>query len=341
MHETVSFALLGTGSVAELHGRALNAVADTGARLVAVGHYDPERAREPDARFGVPCLTEEELIAREDIDVISICTPSGQHARQAIMAARTGKHVLVEKPMALSLEDINMMIEACERAEVKLGVTLQRRTEEPFSTLGDTIEAGELGRLISGLVTVPYYRTPEYYDQAPWRGTREMDGGALMNQGIHLLDLLVWFMGDPISALASARTLVHDIEAEDTIATTLSFSGGEIATVNATTAAVPGFPHRIEVYGTQGGVQIEGEMIKRWETRHEVAASDGPTILPGRSIWEAGAGRDPIALSTEGHARIYRDFVQAILENREPLVNGREGRRSVAAVRMIYDSAGL
>lgn len=177
----MGFAILGTDSIAELHRRALSSAADTGARLVGVGHYDPERAEALSREFGVPCLTEEELLEHEDVDVISICTPSGQHARQAIAAARAGKHVLVEKPMALSLKDADMVIEACERSKVKLGVTLQRRAQEPFKTLGATVEAGKLGRLITGSVTVPYYRPQKYYEQASWRGTWKMDGGALMN----------------------------------------------------------------------------------------------------------------------------------------------------------------
>lgn len=341
MHKPTSFAILGAGSVAKLHRQALISITDIGATLVAVAHYNTERADELSAEFGVPCLTERELLEREDIDVISICTPSGQHARQAIAAARAGKHVLVEKPMALSLEDADTMIEACERAEVKLGVTLQRRAEEPFKTLGATVEAGKLGHIISGSVTVPYYRSQEYYEQAPWRGTWEMDGGVLMNQGIHLVDLLVWCMGDPISALAFAGKLAHDIEAEDTIAATLSFPGGAVASVNATTAAAPGFPHSIEVYGARGGIQIEGEAVKRWEMVEDTAISDKPPVKLGEGAEEVGAGRNPMALSTEGHAGIYRDFVQAIWEDRESLISGVEGRRSLSTVLMIYRSAGL
>lgn len=337
MHETIGFAILGIGSVAKLHRQALISAADIGARLVAVGHYAPERVQDLSVGFGVPCMSEEELLEREDVDVVSICTPSGQHARQAISAARAGKHVLVEKPMALSLKDADMMIQACKEAKVKLGVTLQRRAEEPFKKLKATIAAGGLGRIVTGSVIVPYYRSQEYYEQAPWRGTREMDGGALMNQGIHFVDVLVWCMGDPISALASAQTRAHDIEAEDTIAATLSFPGGAVATINVTTAAAPGFPHRIELYGTNGGIQIEGEAIKRWET----AAPDKPLTVPDGEVEGAGAGHDPMSLSTEGHARIYRDFVQAIRGDWLPLIDGKEGRRSLSAALMIYGSAGL
>jgi predicted dehydrogenase len=229
------------------------------------------------------------------------------------------------------------MIEACESANVKLGVTLQRRAEEPFRSLREAVAAGELGRLVCGSVTVPYYRPQDYYDSAAWRGTREMDGGALMNQGIHLVDLLVWCMGDPVSAAAVAGTLVHDMESEDTISAALSFSGGEVASVSATTAASPGFPHRIEVYGTAGGIQIEGEKIVRWETTGQVSKTEEDADMPG----DAGSGRDPMALSVDGHASVYRDFVGAIREDRHPAISGEEGRRSLSAVLMMYQSAGL
>lgn len=341
MDSTVGFGILGTGSIAGLHRQALLSADDDSARLVALGHYAPERVQQLQEEFGVPCLTEEELLAREDIDAVSICTPSGQHARQAVAAARAGKHVLVEKPMALTLQDADTMIEACDRANVRLGVTLQRRTEEPFRSLGAAVEAGELGKLLAGSVTVPYYRSQEYYDQAAWRGTREMDGGALMNQGIHFLDLLVWYMGDPVSALSYARTLVHDIEAEDTLAATLSFPGGALATINATTAAAPGFPHRIEIYGTRGGVQVEGETIKRWDTASGEASTFRASLAAVESAAETGAGSSPTSLSIEGHAKVYQDFVRAIREDRALLVDGREGRRSLAAVLMIYANAGL
>lgn len=332
--EETRFAILGTGGVAGLHRDAIASVADAGARLVAVGHHDPERSREEAERFGVPCVTGEELLEREDVDVICVCTPSGQHAQQAIAAARAGKHVLVEKPMALTLEDADAMISACREAGVKLGVTLQRRAEEPFKSLKAAVDSGALGRLTLGSVSVPYHRPQDYYDQAPWRGTPQMDGGALMNQGIHLLDLLVWYLGDPLSVSASAGTLLHEMESEDTLVAALSFPGGALATVDATTTAVPGFPHRVEVYGSEGGVQVEGETALRWETSAPEAPATG---APGA----AGAGRDPKSLSVEGHAGLYRDFVRAIREDRPPLVSGEEGRRSLSAVLKIYAAAGL
>ena len=336
----VGFGILGVGMVADYHRQAIAANADLGARLVAVGHYNPARFPEIQTRFGVPCFTQEELFAHPDVDVVCICTPSGQHAAQAIAAAQAGKHVLVEKPMALSLADADAMIAACEQAKVKLGVVLQRRAEPLFRRIYDAIQAGDLGELTLGVVTIPYHRPQSYYAQAAWRGTWAMDGGGvLMNQGIHLVDLLIWYMGDPLHVQAYADTLHRDIEVEDTLVATLRFPNGAMATITATTTANPGFPHRVEVYGTSGGIQVEGEAVRRWTLAEpEKAAVAPPEISPSA---EAGAGADPRGIAPTGHIAIFRDFIQALRADRPPLVDGAEGRRSVATVLAIYQAAGI
>ena len=336
-HQPVRFALLGTGVVADFHRQAIRANAAVGAELAAVAHYDPAQFDRLAAHFGVPCLSEEDVLRRDGVDAVVLCTPSGQHAEQAVRAARAGKHVLVEKPMALSLEDADRMIEACEEADVRLGVVFQRRTEATFREVRAAIEEGALGQLTLGLITLPYVRDAAYYASADWRGTWALDGGGvLMNQGIHLVDLLVWFLGDPEAVKAQAETLQHQIEVEDTLAATLKLTSGALATITATTTAAPGFPHRIEVYGTEGGIQIEGEAVTRWtsvEGGEQAETSGAPS--------EAGSGGDPRGIALEGHTGIIRDFVEAIREGRPPLVDGREGRRSLAAVQAIYQAAGL
>ena len=340
MSDSVGFAILGAGMVADYHCQAIAANAALGARLVAVGHYNPDRFAEICAEFGVPCLSQAELLADPAVDVVCICTPSGQHAAQTIAAANAGKHVLVEKPMALSLTDADAMIAACGRAGVKLGVTLQRRAEPLFQHIHSAIQAGDLGDLTLGVVTVPYYRPQAYYDQADWRGTWALDGGGvLMSQGIHLVDLLVWYMGDPLEVQAQANTLHRDIEVEDTLAATLRFSSGALATITATTTATPGFPHRIEIYGTQGGIQVEGDVLVRWQ----VDDPDKAPIVPSQvgAAAGAGAGGDPRGIAPTGHIAIVRDFIHALREDRAPLVDGAEGRRSLAAVLAIYQAAGL
>jgi predicted dehydrogenase len=211
--DNIGFAILGTGMVADYHQQAIEANAEAGARLVAVGHYDSKWFNEISQRFGVPCMRQEELLTYPEVDVVCICTPSGQHAEQVIAAARAGKHVLVEKPMALSLEDADAMIATCQEADVSLGVVLQRRAEPLFKTVHDAIEARDLGELTLGIVTIPYHRPQSYFEQADWRGTWNLDGGGvLMNQGIHLVDLLIWYMGDPVEVQAYSNTLHRNIE---------------------------------------------------------------------------------------------------------------------------------
>jgi UDP-N-acetyl-2-amino-2-deoxyglucuronate dehydrogenase len=332
----VGVGILGAGMIARLYRLAVEACADLGAHLVGVGHPNPARDAAIAAEFGAPRLDPEALLAHPEVDIVCVCTPSGRHAAEAIAAARAGKHVLVEKPMALSLADADAMIAAAEGAGVRLGVALQRRAEPHFQQLQAAVAAGELGELTLGMVSMPYYRAQAYYDQAAWRGTWAQDGGGvLMNQGIHLIDLLLWLMGDPVEVQARAATLQRAVEVEDTLAATLRFAGGALATVVATTTTEPGFPHRLEVYGTGGGIQVEGEAMIRW---HTAAGARHEAEQPRQG---AGAGGDPRGIAPTGHMRLLRDFIGAVREGRGPLVGGAEGRRSLAAVLAIYRAAGL
>ncbi len=337
---TTGFGILGTGMIADYHRQAIEANAELGARLVAVGHYRPERFDELSATFGVPCLSQEELIAHPDVDVLCICTPSGHHADQAIAAAKVGKHLLVEKPMALTLADADAMIEACNDAGTLLGVVLQRRAEPLFQRMKAAIDAGDLGELTLGVVTMPYSRDAAYYNQAEWRGTWRLDGGGvLMNQGIHIIDLLVWLLGDPVSIQAHAATLHRPVEVEDVAAAVLRFANGALATIAATTTAAPGFAHRLEIYGTNGGIQIEGETVQGWTLADETKGTVEPFVSDGEVT--AGAGADPRGIAASGHIAIVRDLLQALRNGRKPTIDGAEGRRSLAAVLGIYAAAGI
>lgn len=330
--ERFGIGILGAGMVARYHRQAIAACADLGAYLVGVGHPDPARDQAIGREFGAPRLDPSALIAHPEVRAICICTPSGRHAAEAIAAARAGRHVLVEKPMALSLADADAMIAAAHEARVQLGVVLQRRAEPQFQQLHAEVAAGGLGDLTLGVLSMPYFRPQRYYDQADWRGTWARDGGGvLMNQGIHMVDLLLWLMGDPVAVLAEADTLGRAIEVEDTLAATLRFASGALATVAATTTAEPGFAHRIEIYGTRGGVQIEGEQIVR---RHPGLAQ--PALSNG-----VGAAGDPRGIAPAGHIAIMRDFVESARAGRPPLVPGEEGRRSLAAILAIYRAAGV
>ncbi len=336
----VGFGIVGTGVVADFHRRAIAANAGKGARLIAVSTRDPVKRQAAGKTFGVDCISYEELCRHPQIDVICICTPSGYHTAQAIVAAGAGKHALVEKPMALTLGDADRMIAAFSRAGRLLGVALQRRAEPLFRSIFDAIRAGDLGILTSGIVTIPYHRPQSYFDSQAWRGTWALDGGGvLMNQGIHLVDLLVWYMGDPVEIKAFGATLRKRIEVEDTVAAALRFPGGAMATIIATTVAPPGFPHRMEIYGTRGGIQVEGEAVTRWSMVDAAAAAVTPPELQVMS--GAGAGGDPKAIPISGHVGLISNFVDALRGNGPLFIDAKEGRRSLAAVLGVYGAAEL
>ncbi len=336
----MNFAILGTGMVAEYHRQAIAASADLGAQLTAVGHHDPARFEALGTQFGVPCMTLPDLLAHSEVDTVCICTPSGQHAAQAVAAAEAGKHVLVEKPMALSLADADRMIAACAASDVHLGVVYQRRAEPLFQTIHQAVRAGDLGALTLGVVTMPYMRPQSYYGSAAWRGTWALDGGGvLMNQGIHIVDLLVWYLGDPVAVQAEAATLHRAIEVEDTLAATLRFENGALATITATTTAAPGFAHRLELYGTAGGIQVEGEAVGQWTLVEASTATVAP--VAAAQPQGAGSGSDPKGIALTGHVGIVRNFIEAAQEGVPLLVDGAEGRRSLATVLAIYQAAGL
>lgn len=335
----IRFGIIGAGVAGRYHAQA---IAQTpGAQLVAVCAGRPERAATLAEAFGASVEPDvDALLARNDVDAVCICTPSGQHAAQGIAAAQAGKHVLVEKPIAITLPDADALINACRAAGVHLGVALQRRTDPDFRAAHDAIAAGAFGRLALGAITVPYLRTQEYYDSADWRGTWALDGGgALMNQGIHLVDLLLWLMGDDVVEVqAYTATLARAIEVEDCVSAALRFASGALGAIAATTVVAPGFPHRVEVYGTHGGLQIEGEAIVRWETT-STSTVPAPRTTDGAGRQAAGAGAHPTGISAIGHTRIMHDFAAAIRAQRAPLVTGEEARRALAVALAVYESA--
>lgn len=336
----MNFSILGTGMVAVYHKTAIEANAHLGARLHSVSHYNTLRFSAISDSFGVPCHSFEEILEDDAVDVVCICTPSGQHAEQAIACARAGKHIIVEKPIALSLNDADAMIAAAAEHNVQLTVAFQRRTEPVFNKIKQALAGGDLGELTMASVVLPYFRGQEYYDQAAWRGTWALDGGGvLMNQGIHIIDLLVWFMGDPIQIEALAGTLQRDIEVEDVVAATLRFQNGALATVSATTTVGDGAPHRIEIYGTNGSIQVEGEDVIRWHLKDPALQTVAPPTLAKEA--DLSSSSDPRGISAVGHTAIVRELITSINEARTPSIDGHEGRRSLAVVNGIYRAAGL
>ena len=332
----VRFAIAGAGYASRIHATALAALPQT--RLTAVLDRDSDRARalaEPHgARWGTDPET---VIAQPDIDAVIICTPSALHAQSALAAIAAGKHVLIEKPIDISLPAADAVIAAAREACVTVGVVFQKRFHPALRFLKDAIASGRLGRVTLAEASVKYYRSPEYFAAASWRGTWAFDGGgALINQGIHYADLLCWLLGQPQSVFASAATLVHPIETEDTLAATLRFAGGALGVLQATTTAYPHLTERLEICGTRGCATFERGRLTFFHT-----AEDGEKIPSYGLDDETGITRAKEILLPEdpGHRGPIADFADSLIAGRPPLVDGVEGRRSLALVTAAYESA--
>jgi len=328
------FGLIGCGRVAPRHAQSIQEL--PGARLVAVADVVKSRAERFARDSGVRAYTDYRyLLDRKDIDVINICTPSGMHARMGIEAVQAGKHVIVEKPMALSLEDADHLIAAAQSARVKLCVVLQNRYNPPMQDLHRVAMGGFLGRLLLGSATVRWYRPQEYYEDG-WHGTWAMDGGALMNQSIHHIDALIWLMGEVESVFAYTATLAHRMEAEDTGVAVLRFASGALGTVEGSTIT---FPENLEgsvaLFGERGAVKVGGTALNRkifWKIDGQIEHER--ELLSREQV-------DPPSVYGTSHKAIIADMIDAIECDRQPITDGIEGRKSLAVVLGMYKSARI
>jgi UDP-N-acetyl-2-amino-2-deoxyglucuronate dehydrogenase len=331
---TFHVGLVGSGNISETHARAALEAEDV--ELTAHwGRNADASARLADRYGGRAFRTVEELLAHRPLDAVIIGTPTGVHAEQAIAAARHGLHVLVEKPLEVSTTRIDEVLSECARADVTLGVIFQDRTAPDLVWLKGIIDEGGMGAPLLASASVRWYRPPEYYAGSRWRGTRALDGGgALMNQGIHTVDLLLWLCGPVAHVSARAATVLHDIEVEDTVVATLEFSSGALGTLEVTTAAFPGLPRRLELTGTEGTIVVEGDRVSN------VALRTPPKVPPPKHAGNANASASsPVVSDIQGHRRVLEDFVSAVRERRAPRCDGAEGRRSVELIEAIYRSA--
>lgn len=329
---THGFGIVGTGVIGAIHADAIAMVPD--ARLAAVTDVAVSAA----AAFAAAhhCAAEPDLdalLARPDVDVVSVCVPSGLHAEVGIRAARAGKHLAVEKPIDVTLDAADRLIEAARAAGVALTVISQHRFDPGLIEAKTLIDEGALGRLVLGEASTKWYRTQAYYDSAAWRGTHAMDGGSLMNQGIHYVDLLRWCMGPVREVTALCATQTHQIEVEDTSLAALRFTSGALGTIVASTSVFPGFAQRLEITGTGGTVTIEDGAIVR---RAFGSGADEPGGPPGGA---AAAGSNPAAVDVASHAAQLADLLTAIGARRDPAVTGEDGRAALEIVRAVYESA--
>ncbi len=330
--KTVRIAIIGCGGIADMHAKAIH---DTpNAELTACYSRSSESANRFAQRYGIEAFTSyEALLASPDVDAVALCTPSGLHTAQAIQAIQAGKHVLVEKPMSLTLREADELIATVDSGNVVVGVISQYRTSPAVEEIKRAIDAGALGRLTSGSLQMKYWRSAAYYASGAWRGTWALDGGgALMNQGIHGVDIFRYLMGAPVSLTAYARTLTHDIEVEDMAVAILEFEGGALGTIEGSTTCNPGYPRRIEICGDKGSVVLEEDSILKWDV-------DMPCNLPvGNQAMNVGAS-DPLAISYAGHTRHFTNFVNAILHGEKLLQDVRGGRLPLEIILSIYRSS--
>ena len=329
---TRGFGIVGTGIIAAIHADAialLPNIGRAGARLVAVTDVDAGAAAAFAAARG--CAAEPDLgalLARRDVEVVCVCVPSGLHAAIGVQAAKAGKHLVVEKPIDVSLDAADRLIDAARAAGIALTVISQHRFDPGLVELKRLLDDGTLGRLVLGEASTKWYRAQAYYDSAAWRGTYAMDGGSLMNQGVHYVDLLRWCLGPPAEVTAVCSTQAHQIEVEDTALAIVRFASGAVATILSSTAAFPGFPQRLEITGTQGTVTVEDGRIAG-----RALAADAPSEA-GRS-----AAADPAAVDVTSHAAQLADLLDAVDTGREPAVSGQDGRDALAIVLAVYESS--
>jgi len=346
MAEVTRFALIGCGVISTKHAEAITAI--NGAKLIAVADTDEEKVTEFSNRYDVDSYTDyRKMLQREDIDVVNILTPSGMHAEMAIHSARAGKHVIVEKPMDIQIEKAHAMIQACRDAGVKLAVISQHRFDPSTIRVKEEIKQGSLGNLVLGQAAINWYRSQGYYDSGDWRGTWKLDGGgALMNQGIHTVDLLQFLMGPVESVYAHTATLAHErIEVEDVAVATVKFKNGAIGTIVGTTSAFPGFSARIEVFGTNGSAIINNDVLTHLYIKEEGSQGEmygkGPSenLADHPSEGSIGGAKDPANINGLSHQMQILDMIHSINEDREPLVNGEEGLKPLEIILAIYQSA--
>jgi UDP-N-acetyl-2-amino-2-deoxyglucuronate dehydrogenase len=336
----IGFGIIGCGMIAGFHARAIRDL--SGARLVAVLDRVPAKADRLAETAGCrACYELDDLLGDSQIDVVVVGTPSGTHMEPAVAAARAGKHVIVEKPLEITLRRCDKIIRACSQASVVLSTVFQSRFHPASIEMKRAVDQRRFGRLTLGDAVVKWYRTQDYYDSGQWRGTWEFDGGgALMNQAIHSVDLLCWLMGPVAEVRAQTALLAHQrIAVEDVAVATLLFENGALGIIEASTAVYPGYLKRIEIHGTAGSAAMEEEDLVRWDFARKRKRDEAIRRRMAQRQSGGGGAADPAAISHHGHARQFRDVLRAIKKGASPLVDGREGRRSVEIILAIYKAA--
>lgn len=328
----MNFAIVGCGFIAKKHAQAIKKI--EGAKLIAVCDRVPELMEPYVAEFGVTPYTDfAEMLKHNSIDVVNICTPSGSHATLAELAASHGKHIIVEKPIAMNIEETDRIIDSANKHNVKLAVVHPNRFRPVTMKLKEILDQNLLGKISHALCIVNWNRGQEYYDQAPWRGTKQFDGGVLMNQAIHNLDLLQWYLGEPEEVFSMGATRLRNIEAEDVSTGIVRFKSGVLATVQASTTVYPkNYEESITIFGEKGTVKIGGANALFFETLDIEGESENDIDEMIQQIKQDPWGQP-------GHEAIIADMIDAIVQDRLPAVTGEDGKNAINLVLSFYESA--
>ena len=343
MPEKLRFSILGCGVIGPVHAEAIASLPD--AELISVVDIHPEKAQRLAGQYGATPYTQlQHMLDKEPVDVVIICAPSGLHGELACQVMRSGRHVIVEKPMEITREAIDEMLQVQQATGVKLAVISQHRFDKASLQVHNLVEEKAFGRLVLGNAIVPWWRSQEYYDSGDWRGTWKLDGGGvLMNQSIHSIDLLQWLMGPVKSVFGYTDTLVHRMETEDVAVAILRFANGALGTIAAATGAYPGVTTRIEIFGDKGSAIIENDNLSFLHlARDDKEAISSYGVSPqvqNKVEGKSSTSQNPAALSASSHALQIADMIRAIREDGTPLVDGYKGRHPVEIILGIYESA--
>lgn len=329
----MNIGIIGTGSITGKHAQAIAEI--EGAKLVALYNPHPESAAKAEAQFGLPVFTDlEEFLNVPDLEIVCVCTPSGMHLEPALAAAKAGKHLMIEKPIEINLKRTDELIAACAENSLKLAVIFQNRFTEDYQKLKRAVSEGVFGRLLMGNAYVNWFRDSAYYSTSNWKGTLEADGGgALINQGIHTIDLLLDLMGEVKSVFGQVQTTLYPIEGEDLGAAIVNFKNGALGNITSATALYPGYPERIEIFGTEGSAILEAGKLTAWNVK-----GSSESVKPTENSGGSGAS-DPTAIGHQLHLAQWRLFIKAIEEDLTPVVDGKTARKSVELIRAIYFSS--
>lgn len=349
MDKSIGFAIIGTGSIGQVHAKSISGI--EGAHVAVGCSIIPQEAKQfAEQNNSDWCEDFHEAIHRDDVQVVSICTPSALHLDPALAAFKAGKHVLVEKPMEITLEKADQMIEAADKYNCKLSVIFQSRFNPDMQWMKKMVDEGKLGKITMGEASLKWYRSAEYYKTGGWRGTWAMDGGgAVMNQGIHWVDLLQWMMGPVDTVYANCGTLIHDIEVEDTAIASVKFKNGALATIQVATSVFPGMTDRLEISGNKGTLYMETQKLRakyfadedgadvgfygnKFEDACEIAAK---VKIPGSEDYDLHIND----AKSDGHNIQIKNFVECVRDDKQPFIDGPEGRKSLALICAIYESA--